>query len=383
MNIIKKLDHLKIFLFFFFLLFNVVFSQNKKNNEVKIKIIQKDKFIFQIINYNKNYKYEIYFAHTNKEKINLFQVITFHSDIYTSSKSLIENRNFNYFKLRAINDKNLPGYWSKYFKVNDYIKKKPKNLPKIKLALIEIATKEIKKQYLNAQLIKFTDLNSEYKIYYKINNTEYILYMKPIKLNNSGKYTFEYKIVDKNNKILKKFKSKFTIDALPSVSKIKIFNPVFREKNKTWVNKKSIIKIQGYDADSGLKKLMYSIHKKNEKPNYLEYKKPIQIKLYLMKYCSDCVFSYKSLDNVNNQEKPSFIDIAIDNEAPVIEKIKNKKYTWQIKNEIFPVDVQIYQNKKLLYRKSFYKKIVIKDLLMTHFIVTDILDNKIKIDLSK
>ena len=142
------------------------------------------------------------------------------------------------------------------------------------------------------------------EIYYSINNQEYQLYQEPFYLTAaSGNLSIKTYALDNVNNRTASEQSK-TSASIPYIDlsgpklSFSFIGPSFSYNNLTYINKKTKIKLSGYDSESGLKTLEYKINDNITTP----YEKPFQ----LAKEQGELTIKFTGYDYVDNSNFKEF-----------------------------------------------------------------------------
>ena len=151
-------------------------------------------------------------------------------------------------------------------------------------------------------------------IYYSINNSEYKLYEKPVFLKAvKGKMSVKAYAVDKvNNKSQSSEEAETQnlpyVDLTGPSLKYQFLGPVFRATDTTYISARTKIVFSGYDNESGLNNIQYSID--NKETNL--YKSPFAIAPEGLH-----IIDYVGTDNVDNTST-STLKVMVDTTGPAI-----------------------------------------------------------------
>ncbi|HJX72034.1 MAG TPA: hypothetical protein VJ346_08785 [Bacteroidales bacterium] len=157
--------------------------------------------------------------------------------------------------------------------------------------------------------LKATDLTSgPENIYYSIDNTPYVKYADPLKLENEKQYDIRYYAVDNVGNVEELHKLIINIDKSSPASSYEVSGDFY--ENMISGNSKIILKSEDA-AGIGIDNIYYKIDDSQEK----KYVSPI-LATYLTQ--GDHKITFHATDKVNNTEKENVFEFYVDKTPPVI-----------------------------------------------------------------
>ena len=127
-------------------------------------------------------------------------------------------------------------------------------------------------------------------------------------INKIGLQTINYVALDKVTNKTKNKKLVVFLDNLSPVTGITYGRPQFFNRDTLFINKTTFVKLFAVDYESGVKRVEYSI----DGGNYKEYSK------FVLPEDGFHKISFRTIDNVNNEEEFKTSEVVVDNTAPVI-----------------------------------------------------------------
>jgi len=194
---------------------------------------------------------------------------------------------------------------------------------------------------------------------YKIDETDWQIYTSSFIIGTEGEHTIYYCSKDNLNNI-EQIKSKTVIiDNTSPNTEISVSSPKYTFDNKLWVSSETIISLTAIDAPTvscGVKYIEYKI----DDGSYNIYIQQIELSTLSE---GEHTITYRSYDNLSNQEQEKSLKLIIDNSAPeTFVSISEPKYI-----EYFTSDSQI----KLIAIDSGTIPSGIKETKYTIYISTD------------
>ena len=153
------------------------------------------------------------------------------------------------------------------------------------------------------------DLTPVKELKYSINSKDYLLYQDQFVMESrNGWQSVVYFASDMVNNVSVKRKASFYVDAKNPLTKITYSKPKFFAKDTLYINSKTKISLLPSDNASGVKKTMYQI-------NGSAWTEGTRLQLEKEGFVN---LSFKSVDNVNNEESQKASSFYVDNTPPII-----------------------------------------------------------------
>lgn len=181
--------------------------------------------------------------------------------VFSKSSSSIDP----YFRIRSIDEHDLPGPWSEVFITKQFIQTRVQEVAKIeksskpKKKLIPVSHKESDRIYLlgNEFSVELPEAVKDIT-YYSVNQESEIKYKDSILFSKPGQYDLNLKAYENNNTtgpVIWKDHYNFWVDQKPPHIKLFIWAPFEWKNGKLIISQKSKFQIFSWDNDSGVENI--------------------------------------------------------------------------------------------------------------------------------